>query len=152
MKIAIPTFDSRVSPRFDCARSFLVVTVEDNQVSDRQEVMASHWQPNERIDRLLELGVDSVICGGIDRWSVGWLRSSGITVYGWVSGEVEEALQALLKGDLDEEVVMEGGRCRCRRFLGDKNAGAGRRGQDSPNRGRRGRGRGCGRGFDDSTE
>ena len=56
MKIAIPTFATRVSPRFDCARSILVVTIDEGEASERQELTASDWAPHERINRLLELG------------------------------------------------------------------------------------------------
>jgi predicted Fe-Mo cluster-binding NifX family protein len=146
MKTAIATFATRVSPRFDCAQSILVVTTDEGEPSNRQELSTSDWAPHERVNRLLELGVDTVICGGIDRWSSASFQSAGVTVYGWVTGEAEDALAALLRGDLDCEAATEGaGRCRCRRFPADDGeqsqspgSGAGTRG-----RGRRaGRGRG----------
>ena len=138
MKIAIPTFGTRVSPRFDCAQEIAIVTVGEGRLSERLELAASDWPPHERIHRLLELGVDTVICGGIDRWTTMALQSAGVTIYGWVAGEVGDALAALLKGDLDEEAAMQGGgRCRCRRFAGDKGASTA---QPIPNQGIRGRG------------
>ncbi len=142
MKIAIPTFATRVSPRFDCAQSVLMVTIDDGAATAREELAAGDWAPHERINRLLELGVDTVICGGIDRWSAASLQSSGVTVYGWVTGEVEDALAALLRGDLDAEAAINGrGRGVCRRFLGDEVTGTGPpgRGQGMRGRGRRGR-------------
>ncbi len=148
MKIAIPTFGTRVSPRFDCAQSVLVVNVDDGGETKRQEVAAAHWAPHERINRLLELGVDTVVCGGIDRWSTASLQSAGVTVYALVAGEVGNALSALVQGDLDAEAATEGrGRCACRRFPGDNDAGAAPPGpgQGMRHRGGRGRGRGGGR-------
>ena len=47
MKIAIPTFATRVSPRFDCAKSVLVVTIDNGQTSDRHELEAADWAPYE---------------------------------------------------------------------------------------------------------
>ena len=119
-KIAIPTFGTRVSPRFDCAQAVLVVTIDkEGKPSDRDGLKASNWASHERIQRLLEQGVDTVICGSIDRWSAMSLQSSGVTVYGWVTGEVEDALAALLRGDLDSGAATGGGgRCRCQRFPG----------------------------------
>ena len=145
MKIAIPTFATRVSPRFDCARSVLVVTVDDGDASERRELSAGDWAPHERVNRLLELGVDTVICGGIDCWSVASLQSAGVTVYGWITGEIEDALAAFLQGNLDSDAEMEdSGRCGCRFFPGDDGQ------QDQPSgsgRGRRRRrGLGAGRG------
>ncbi len=138
MKIAIPTFATRVSPRFDYAQSILLVTVDDGQVSERQELLTGNWAPQERINNLLELGVDKVICGGIDRWSVASLQSAGVTIYGWVAGEIEDSLSALLRGDLDAEDAAEG--CRCRRFLADENVVEGMPGVGQGMRGHRGRG------------
>jgi predicted Fe-Mo cluster-binding NifX family protein len=140
MKIAIPTFATRVSPRFDCAQSVLVVTVDDGDASERRELSAGDWAPHERVDRLLELGVDTVICGGIDCWSVASLQSAGVTVYGWITGEIEDALAALLQGNLDSDAEMEdGGRCACRIFPGDDDE------QDQPSGSGRGRRRRRGR-------
>lgn len=120
MKIAIPTFATRVSPRFDCAKSVLVVTIDNGEASERCELAASDWAPHERINRLLELGVDTVICGGIDCWSVASLQSAGVTVYGWITGEVEDALAAMLQGTLDSSAQAENnGRYGCRRFPGN---------------------------------
>ncbi len=148
MKIAIPTFGTRVSPRFDCAQSVLVVTIDESGKAERQEVAAAHWAPHERINRLLELGVDTVVCGGIDRWSTASLQSAGVTIYALVASEVEDALSALIQGDLDADAAMEGnGRCACRRFPGDNDAGTGPRGagQGMRHRGGRGQRRGGGR-------
>ena len=70
------------------------------------------------------------------RFALERLRSAGVTVYGWVTGEIEDALSALLQGDLDAEATDQGGRRRCRRFLGDESA---RTGPPSPGQGMRGR-------------
>jgi predicted Fe-Mo cluster-binding NifX family protein len=119
MKIAIATFGTRVSPRFDCAPSLLVVTVDATGTPVRQELSAVNWAPHQRIMGLLELGVDTVVCGGIDCWSAASLQSAGVTIYGWVAGEVEDALAALLRGELDSQAAMPSGApCRCRRFPG----------------------------------
>lgn len=151
MKIAIPTFATRVSPRFDCARSVLVVAIDEDGSPERQELTSGNWAPHERINRLLELGVDTVICGSIDRWSAASLQSVGVTVYGWVTGEVEDALSALLRGDLDAEAAMEGiGRWGCRRFRGDDFAETGPPGPGWGMKGRGGRGRRRGGGRRDS--
>lgn len=119
MRIAIPTFGTRVSPRFDCAQVILLVVVDDGRLSERRELVACDWAPHERINKLLELGVNTVICGSIDCWSAESLQSVGITIYGWVTGEVEEVLAVLLRGEMDFEVTMEaGGRRGYRRFPG----------------------------------
>jgi len=149
MKIAIPTFGIRVSPRFDCAEGVLIVTVDGGKCAAREELVASGWPPHERINKLLQRGVDTVVCGAIDWWSVESLRSAGVTIYGWVAGEIEEVLAALLRGELDSEAMMEaGGRWGCRRFRGhdrirdpspSSRKGAKREGRHGRRRGRGGK-------------
>lgn len=103
MKIGIATFTDRVSPRFDCARTFLLLTLEDGQGESREELNAFDWAPHERVKRLVDFGVDAVICGAIDCRSAESLRSAGVTLYGGVSGELEDALLALFQGRLQAD-------------------------------------------------
>ncbi len=103
MKIGIPVFAARVSPRFDCARAFLIVTLQDERVETSEELAASNWAPHHRVNRLVELGVDAVICGGIDCWSAESLRSAGVTLYEGVTGAIDDALAALVRGQLFAE-------------------------------------------------
>jgi predicted Fe-Mo cluster-binding NifX family protein len=141
MKIAIPTFGARVSPRFDCAREIAIVTVGEDGLLQRSELTASDWLPRERIRRLLELGVDTVLCGGIDRWTTMAFQSAGVTVYGWVAGEVGDALDALLQGTLEcDSRAKHGGRFGCRCFPGNDDERD--RSPDLPRGRRRRRGRG----------
>lgn len=100
MRIGVPTFMTRVSPRFDCARTFLLLTLRDGKIESREELAADGWTPRERVSRLVDLGVDEIICGGIDAWSAESFRSAGVTLYGGVAGEIEDALTALVKGQL----------------------------------------------------
>jgi len=116
MKVVIPTFADRVSPRFDCAETILVVSIEDGKPLERQQLAAAGWAPHERIDRLIGLGTDAVVCGGIDYWSAESLRSAGIVLYGWVCGTIEEVLDALCRGRLNANaLVTPDGGCRCER-------------------------------------
>ena len=93
------------------AQTVLIVSVDDGQFADREELVSSGWSPQERIDKLLELRVDTIICGGIDCWSAESLQAAGVAVYDWVAGEIEDVLAALLRGDLDSDTVPEAGRC-----------------------------------------
>jgi predicted Fe-Mo cluster-binding NifX family protein len=100
MKVAIPVFGERVSPRFDCARAILLIHTGAGRIRGRQKLVTSDWKAQERINRLVKLGVEMVICGGIDRWSADALRSAGVTVRGCVFGEVENVLEGLIGENL----------------------------------------------------
>lgn len=120
VKIAIPLFERRVSPRFDWAQDFLLASVENGDIVKRQDLSASGWSRQERVKRLSELGVDTLICGGIDRFSARMLSFYRVRIYSWVTGMAEDALGSFLKGELESgTMVGSGGRPRGRwRFRG----------------------------------
>ncbi len=100
MKVAIPIFGSRVSPRFDCAPNLLLFFVEDGKVVQREEVSLTHLDSWQRLERLRELNIQALICGGIDGSSSQLLEGKKIQVIAWVAGEAEEALTCFLRGEL----------------------------------------------------
>ena len=135
MRIAVPLFGTRVSPRFDCAMTFLVAGVDEGEIVERSQIAAEGRTPRDRVAWLLALGVDTMICGGIDMHSAQLLDLNGITAYSWVTGEAEDALRSVAEGSLEPGMMMgPGGRCCGRwRFRG----GRGRRGRGSQRRGER---------------
>ncbi len=114
MKIAISTFGSRVSPRFDYAPSLLLFTVENEKVIERGEAHLTHLDPWQRVEKLKEMDVEALICGGIDGHSARLLAFNRIQLIAWVAGEAEEAIRCYLRGDLRPGAAL-GPVCR-RRF------------------------------------
>jgi len=115
MKIAIPLFNKRISPRFDCAQGFLLAVAQNGEVIEHEEVSASRWTPLDRVEKLSDLEVDTLICGGIDKDSARRLIYYGVRIYSWVTGMAEDALQSLLKGELEPAIMVgPGGRRRGR--------------------------------------
>jgi biotin operon repressor len=56
-------------------------TVNERGFSEHQYVYASDWEPHERVNHLVALGVQAVVCGGIDVRSAEWLHSVGVKVF-----------------------------------------------------------------------
>jgi len=112
MRIAIPLFGTRVSPRFDCATELLVIDEEGGRVVQRERAEIGHFRPFERVGRLAALGVGVLICGGVSGFVVHQLMATGIHVYAWVTGEAEHALSCYLSGRLESGVMTgPGGPC-----------------------------------------
>lgn len=133
MKIAIPLFDTRVSPRFDCAQKFLVLWIENGQVLRRQVLLLKERVLIERIKKLAELKINALICSGIDGFSERQLFLHGIKVFSWITGEIEDVLRCFLEGNLESGMMMgAGGRCcgRWRFRQGKGPCGGGRRGHN----------------------
>lgn len=112
-KIAIALFGTRISPRFDCAPTLLVVHVSAAGAGQRQEFATEGWTPMERIQKICRLGVHVLICGGIDQRSFRQIQSHGIKVFSWITGEFEDGLSCYLQGKLAPRNMMgPGGSCR----------------------------------------
>lgn len=112
MRIAIPIFNARVSPRFDCAPEFQLVDLEQGCNILKRNISCADWALSERVARLSRLSVDVLICGGIERIATDALQCKGIKVFSWVSASAEDALSALIRGELETGMVLtQGGRC-----------------------------------------
>ncbi len=115
MKIAIPLFGTRVAPRLDMAQELMLIAVEDGVPAERQTMAIANWPPAGRPERLTDLGVRGVICGALCRRDATRLDELGITVYGFVTGEAEDALTCFLHNELKPAVMVgRGGRCQGR--------------------------------------
>ena len=119
MKIAIALFGSRVSPRFDYAPGFRIVQTEHGEIQHTKEIDTDKCDVINRIKKLAESGVEALICGGIDGFSASQLSYHGIKIYSWITGQADDALNCLLKGQLESGFMMApGGRCGGRWRLG----------------------------------
>jgi len=100
MKIAIPLFHTRVSPRFDFAPTLMVATVEKNQVVEKKEISLKNHTLSQRSNLLQELGVTTLICGGVQEFLTRSLENKNVQVIAPVAGEAIEVLQRFLHGTL----------------------------------------------------
>ncbi len=114
MKVAIPVFGTRVSPRFDCGTALLVAEVRDGAVASSEQLPDAAANALERIAGLRELGVDTVVCGAITGFLLRHLTANGIEVHPWVFCEASEALAALARGDIPPSQSAGAGRGRGR--------------------------------------
>jgi predicted Fe-Mo cluster-binding NifX family protein len=109
MRVAIPTWNGRVSPVFDSASRLLVVEVgEEGEYSRFETDISEHFLPSKTM-RLTGLGIDTLICGAISRPLAYMVTTAGINLIAWISGQVEDILQAFLNGNLfDIQFLMPG--------------------------------------------
>ncbi len=119
MKIAIPVFENRISPRFDCAPGFRLCEVEGDKITGVREISCQGFNDNERVSQLKDLGVDTLICGGLPNYLLGILTDNGINVIPWIAGDMSEALTLFLRGQLNSGMVICPGRKRnrCKRGI-----------------------------------
>jgi predicted Fe-Mo cluster-binding NifX family protein len=117
MKVAIPLFGSRVSPRFGCEPEILIVDVENRKEINRRKLSTTGFGIPQRISLLSSLSVNTLICGGIDVFCLRSLSAKGFRIISGVIGEADEVLEYFLSGKLREGQCVRG---RGRRFRGGR--------------------------------
>ena len=109
MKIAIPTWNGRVSPVFDTASRLLVVDGKEGVETTRFETDISEQFLPSKIMRLTGLGIETLICGAISRPLTYMVTTAGIKLIPWITGQIEDVLQAFFTGTLfDPRFIMPG--------------------------------------------
>ncbi|MCD6392351.1 MAG: NifB/NifX family molybdenum-iron cluster-binding protein [Planctomycetes bacterium] len=128
VKVAIPVWDGRISPVFDVARHLLVIDVENNAEIVRNEAIVEETALPRRARRLVDLGVNVLVCGAISWPLEQMLTSAGIRVIAHTCGPAEEVFQAFASGELTQQAfLMPGCSGRRRRFRSGRGGGRGRR-------------------------
>ncbi len=113
MKVAVPTWNDRISPVFDTAQRLLLVEFENGTEVARAEEAINQIPIPRRAAALIELKVDVLVCGAVSRPLFAMLSGAGITVVPFVSGGIDEVLDAFIEGRLsDPRLCMPG--CRGR--------------------------------------
>jgi predicted Fe-Mo cluster-binding NifX family protein len=101
-KIAIPVYGDNISNVFDFAHKLLLVDIENGHELNRSEVPLTPESVPQRAGRLKSLGANVLICGAISRPLMYMLTASGVDVLPYVTGHVDELLQAYMTGQLGQ--------------------------------------------------
>lgn len=126
MIVALTYWDGRIAPVFDVSRRALLLTVEGGRVTSRRTAGIEAPTAALKVERLVGLGVDTLICGAISRPLHRELADRGVKVLAFVAGEVGEVEGSFLAGALPSATLAMpgcGGR-RCR-FRGARGGGRG---------------------------
>mgnify|MGYP002731985193 FL=1 len=101
MKIAVTYENGQVFQHFGHTEFFKVYEVENGKVISAEVVDTNGSGHGALASVLAELGVNTLICGGIGGGARNALASVGITIYGGVSGDADAAVAALLSNSLN---------------------------------------------------
>ena len=108
MKIAIPLFGTRISPRLDCAKKILLIKIEekDRKVLSVEEKEFQTVEAGENIEFYLSNEIEVVICGAISIELQAFLVKHEIRVISWVTGEAQKALDLFIEGTLTSGTML----------------------------------------------
>lgn len=124
MKIALTSWNERISPVFDVSRQIVVMETKDGRIINRQEHDLESVEPTAKVIRLAELGIDTLICGAVSRPLADMIIARGIKLVPFVAGDTGQVAEAHLAGNLlNTAFAMPG--C-CGRWRGFRGRGGGR--------------------------
>lgn len=118
MKVAIPLYGSRVSPRFGYTRDFLIVELEGKKEIDRKALTMEINHPARMADRLANEGVSVILSGGMNPHFQEQFRLRNIAVIWGLMGDADDVLATYLDGQVFSGMgpcPRRGGRRRMRR-------------------------------------
>ena len=100
MKIAVTYDNGQIFQHFGHTEMFKVYEVEDGQIKNTDLVSALGSGHGALAGFLTANGVDTLICGGIGGGAQMALAQAGIKLYGGVSGDADNAVNAFINGTL----------------------------------------------------
>lgn len=100
MKIAVTYENGHIFQHFGHTEQFKIYTVAEGKVLASEVVSTNGSGHGALAGFLLQQGVDVLICGGIGGGAQNALAQAGIKLYGGVSGEADQVVNALIAGGL----------------------------------------------------
>lgn len=101
MKIAVTYANGEIFQHFGHTEIFKLYEIENNQVTGSRILLCEGSGHGALASLLAENNVDILICGGIGGGAQNALASVGIRLFGGVSGNADEAVNALISGSLN---------------------------------------------------
>ncbi len=93
MKIALTIWGSRISPVFDSAHNLMIVEIQQMKIINRLYTSFNPELPSGLAEKLIELGVGTLICGAIADTTLGIIERMSIKVLPFVTGKAHNVAE-----------------------------------------------------------
>ncbi|MBN2467688.1 MAG: NifB/NifX family molybdenum-iron cluster-binding protein [Deltaproteobacteria bacterium] len=122
MKVALTVWENRISPVLDSASMLVVIDIRKGMIVNKHYVPFYVELPHARAALLADLGVRVLICGAMSQLYENLIQAYGIQIISFVTGDIENVLDAYLKGTLSRRTFQMPGiqPMRRRRFRGGR--------------------------------
>ena len=100
MKVAVTYYNGEIFQHFGHTENFKIYNIENKKITEANVVNTMGSGHGALAGFLVENEVDTLICGGIGGGARNALAEAGITLYGGVSGNADDAVKALIDGNL----------------------------------------------------
>jgi len=131
VRIAVPSYENRVMPRFGHAREFhiAVADIKIAEIVEIQKCISDYPSAFSTIEWLHRQEIDTLLCSGIHPRFQEALRANNIHVYWGYRGEVNDVIHQWLSGDypdMSDDIMPCDGKFRnryCERAVNIKSEG-----------------------------
>lgn len=113
MKTAFAYWENRIAPVFDTARWIHVIETESGRVTGERREPLPEVMPIQKVLRMLEMGVEVLVCGAISTPLRDMALAYGIEVVPFVAGQLRDVILAWRRGRLPGDAFVMPG-CRGR--------------------------------------
>ena len=100
MKVAIPLYGNRVSPRFGYTKEFLIVELEGKKEIERKTLTMEINHPARMAGHFAREGVSLILSGGMNPYFQEQFRLRKIAVIWGLIGEADDVLATYLDGQV----------------------------------------------------
>ena len=104
MKAAFTTWNNRIAPVFDVARTVCIVEADEGKIVAECLEAFKDALPVQKVLCLVQWEVDTLVCGAISRSLQSILTAQSIRVIAFVAGELHEVIGAWLAGRIEDNV------------------------------------------------
>jgi predicted Fe-Mo cluster-binding NifX family protein len=115
MKVAIAIWRDRIAPVFDVSKNLLVLEIENNWVAKQSVEVFEKDNPAFRISKLMDLKIETLICGAISNPLSQMISLQGIKTIPFTCGQITPVIQAFLHNKLPDHEFMMPGCCGYRK-------------------------------------
>lgn len=109
-RVAIPVFESRVSPVLDACNRVVLVDIDAGREVGRAEASLDKMSLLERLDMLSRWGVRKIICAGVSDTMCKYLAGRNILLVSGIAGEIENIISAYICNRLNDACFMMPGK------------------------------------------
>ncbi len=99
--VLVPVFNQRVSSRLDCTQNFKVVKLEKKIIRDIESVQFIAKNNLEKLNLILSLKPDTVICNGLTELYKNELTKNNVLVIPWIHGRFVDVINDFINGKLN---------------------------------------------------
>ncbi len=121
MKAGFSFWQGRIAPVFDVARNIRVLDIQRGSIVGQMDSTLFVESAAERSRLLVDMGIETLVCGAISRPLHATLSAAGLLVIPFISGNLDDVIDAWLHNRIHETSFAMPGCCapfRGRRFRG----------------------------------